>query len=87
MLMQKKYMNSEKGRTSTRLFRVILDAKYEKKGLNKVIKNQCQNLTETQRNELMKSLQKFKYIFDGTLVTRKTDLVDFELKRMRSRYV
>ena len=37
---------------------VILDAKYETSDLNKVMENQCQYLTEVQRNELLKLLQK-----------------------------
>ena len=44
------------------------------------MENQCQHLTMTQRNELLKLLQKFEELFDGTLGTRKTDPVDFELK-------
>ena len=34
----------------------------------------------TQRNELLKILQKFEELFDGTLGTWKTDLVDLKLK-------
>ena len=34
---------------SIKHLRVILDAKYEKSNLIKVVENQCQNLTETQR--------------------------------------
>ena len=34
----------------------------------------------TQRNEVLKLLQKFKEMFDGTLGTWKTDPVDFGLK-------
>ena len=60
--------------------RVILDDKYEKADLNKDTKNQCQYLTETQHNELMKSLQKSEELFYGTLGTWKTHLLDFELE-------
>ena len=38
----------------TKLLRVILDTKYVKADLNKVMKNQCQNLIETQRTEFIK---------------------------------
>ena len=41
------------------------------------MKNQCQHLTMTQRNELLKLLQKFEELFDGTLDTRETDLAAF----------
>ena len=43
------------------------------------MKNQCQHLTETRRNELMKLLQNFEECFDGTLGTCKHP-VEFELK-------
>ena len=57
-----------------------LDAKYEKEDLHKVTKNQCQHLTVTQRNELLKLLQKYEYVFDWTLGTRETDPLESELK-------
>ena len=44
------------------------------------MKNQCQLLKKTQRNELLKLLQKSDELFDVTLGTWKTDPVDFELK-------
>ena len=48
--------------------------------LNKVMKNQCQHLTKTQQNELLKWLQFFKYLFDETLGKWKTDPVELMLK-------
>ena len=51
---------SDHVRTATKLLHVILDAKYEKSDLHKVIDNQCQHLTTTQRNEFLKLLQKFE---------------------------
>ena len=71
---------SEHVRTVTKRLRVILDAKYEKVDLHKVMETQCQHLTMTQRNELLQLLQKIEDLFDKTLVTWITDLVDFELK-------
>ena len=47
----------------------MLDAKYEKTDLNKVMEKQYQHLTEIQRNELLKFLQKYEEFFDGTLRT------------------
>ena len=44
------------------------------------METQCQHRTVTQRNELLKLLQKFEYLFDGTLGTWKTAPVDFKLK-------
>ena len=66
--------------TATKQLRLILYAKYKKSDLHKVKENQCQHLTMTQWNELLKLLQTFEGFFDVTLVTWKTDPVDFELK-------
>ena len=55
--------------TATKRLRVILDAKYEKADLHKVMENQCQNLTMTQHNELLKILQIFEELFYGPLGT------------------
>ena len=41
------------------------------------MENQCQHLTMTQRNELLKLLQKFEELFNGTLGIWKTDPLDF----------
>ena len=43
------------------------------------METQCQNLTTTKLNELLKLLQRFKELFDGKIGTRKKDPVDFEL--------
>ena len=37
------------------------------------METQCQHLTITQRNELLKLLQNIEELFDGTLGTCKTD--------------
>ena len=60
--------------------RVILDVKYEKEDLNKVLKNQWKILTKTQHYELLKLFKKNEEIFNGTLVTWKIYSVEFELK-------
>ena len=44
------------------------------------MKNQCQHLTEIQRNELLKLLKKSKKLFDETLGNWKIYPVDFKLK-------
>ena len=67
--MWKKYINREKVLTLTKQFSTILDTKYNNTYLSKVMKNQCQHSTETQRNELLTLLQKIKELFDGTLGT------------------
>ena len=50
------------------------------------MENQYQHLTMTQRNELLKLLQKIEELFHGTLIIWKTDPVDFKLNRMQSQY-
>ena len=42
--------------------------------------NQCQHLTEAQRNELIIQLQKIQELFDGTLGNWKAYLLDSQLK-------
>ena len=44
------------------------------------MRNQCQHLKETQRNELPKILQKIKELLYGTLGTWKIDPVDIKSK-------
>ena len=48
--------------------------------LYKVMETQCQNLTISQRNELIKLLHKSEEFFGGTLGTWKTDSVELKLK-------
>ena len=69
--------DSEHVRTATKLLHVIFYAKLEKAYLHQVMETQCQHLTMTQSNEILKLLQKIEYLFDGTLGTCKTDPVDF----------
>ena len=68
-------------RTATKQLHVILDAKHKHENLHKVMGNQCQHLTMTQRNKLLKLLQKIEELFGGTLDTWKTYPVDLELKK------
>ena len=62
--------------TPTKWLCAILDANYEKADLNKFMETQCQHLTETQCNKLIKKSQNFEDLLDGTLVTWKIDTVD-----------
>ena len=66
--------------------RVILDAKYVKAYLHKVMETQYQISTIIQHNEFLKLLQEFEEFFGGTLGTCKTYPVNFELKSMQSQY-
>ena len=71
---------SEQVCNSTKGLCTILDGKYKKAYLNKVMKNQCQHITDTQRKELLKLLQKIEELFDKTIGNWKKYPVDFELK-------
>ena len=68
---------SEQVRTSTKILRVILDAEYENSDLNIVMKKQCQHLTETQSNKVLKLFKKIEELFNVTLGTWKTDPLAF----------
>ena len=61
--------------------RRILDVKYKKADLNEVMTKQSQkHLTATKCHALIQFLKKFEDLFDGTLDTWNTTLVDLELK-------
>ena len=60
--------------------RRILDARYKKSDLNKVMTEQCQNLNTEGRKRLLILLRKFEDIFNSTLRTWNTNPVDLELK-------
>ena len=60
--------------------RRILDTRYKKVNLNKIMIEQCQHLTATDRHRILHLLNKFEDLFDGTLGTWKTTTVDLELK-------
>ena len=64
---------------TNRVLKKILDAKYEKANLVNVVKKAI-HLTGIQQNKLLKLLQKYEDLFDGTLGEWKTDPVSFELK-------
>ena len=56
----KEVYNSEHVSNTTKQLRVILDAKYEKVDLHKVMKTQCQYLTMIQHNNLQKYYRNLK---------------------------
>ena len=66
--------------SSTCTSRRILDVKYKKADLNKVMTEQCQHLTATERHRLIHLLKKFKDMFNVTLGTHKTTPVYLESK-------
>ncbi len=58
----------------------ILDAKYEKADLPKVVQENCAHLTSDQKNALLRLLLKHEDMFQGTLGEWKGEYVHFELK-------
>ena len=66
--------------TTTKLLRLIVDAKYKQEYLHQVMETLFQYLTMTQHNELLKLLQIFEDSFGGTFVTWKKYPVKFKLK-------
>ena len=65
---------------ATRRVIEILDAKYEKADLPKIVETECTHLTRNQRVMLLQLLQEFEGLFDGTLGDWKTSPVHLELK-------
>jgi hypothetical protein len=56
----------------------IIESKYCPADLTKIVE-ECTHLDKTEQRQLLKLLQKFEDLFDGTLGTWKTDPVDLEL--------
>jgi hypothetical protein len=57
----------------------ILESKYCPADLQKIVE-ECKHLSAAEQGQLLKLLQKFGNLFDGTLGTWKTDPVNLELK-------
>ena len=57
----------------------ILDTKYEKEDLSKVV-DTCDHPSSTKKESLLQLVQKFEEFFDGMLGDWKTSPVHFELK-------
>ncbi len=56
----------------------ILDAKYEKADLPKIIAENCEHLSTHQQGQLLKLLFEFEELFDGTLGDWKRNRLDFD---------
>jgi hypothetical protein len=56
----------------------IIESKYCPADLTKILE-ECTHLDNTEQKQLLKLLQKFEDLFDGTLGTWKIDPVDLEL--------
>ena len=59
--------------------REILEAKYVKANLEEEVEN-CTNLNEDQKQDLLQLLKKFEHLFDGTLGKWKSTPYDIQLK-------
>ena len=66
--------------SETRRMRRILDAKYEKADINKVMTKKCQHQNTKECDQLLTLLRKYEDLFDDTLGTWNTTPVDLELK-------
>ena len=64
----------------------ILDAKYEKANLPKVVSENCAHLTVDERNKLLRLLLKYEELFDGGLGEWQTDPISLELKEGATPY-
>ena len=58
----------------------ILDAKYEKADLPKVVSKNCAHLNSDQQENLLALLGKYDELFDGTFSEWKTEPVGLEIK-------
>ena len=58
----------------------ILDNKYEKAYVNKVMTKQCQHLNAEEHKRLLIMRSKFEDLVNGTLGTWNTTLLEMELK-------
>ena len=58
----------------------ILDANYKKADIQAIVNDNCSHLTATQKSMLLKVLQKFEPLFDGTLGDWKTKPVSLPVK-------
>ena len=65
---------------STKCMTCILDAKYEKADLPKIVAENCNHLKVAKKEMLLQLLVYFEQLFDGTLGDWKTSPVQLELK-------
>jgi hypothetical protein len=63
-----------------------LDAKYQKAGLQSIVKDNWKHLSANQQKKLLQLLKKYESLFDGTLGDWKTKPVSFQLKEGVSPY-
>ena len=76
---QELFMMHDPETTEAERIQRIVDVKYSKADLKQEVKT-IKNINEEERRRLLKLLEKFKPLFDGTLGDWKTAPVDLELK-------
>ena len=64
----------------------ILDANYNKAGIQSKVKDDCKYLSANQQKKLLQLLTKHELLFDGTLDDWKTKPVSFQLKEGATPY-
>ena len=73
-------LKSESAISSTQRMRIILDSKYETAELNNVMTKQCRHLSTEEQERILALLQRFEYLFGGTLGAWNTTPVNLEVK-------
>jgi hypothetical protein len=61
------------------LLNLIIESKYTPADLKKIVE-ECTHLEKDEQKQLLKLLQKFEELFDGSLGTWKTDTINVQLK-------
>ncbi len=79
-------MEPQRTQDATKRVTWILDAKYQKADLQKIVRDNCKHLSADQQKKLLQLLKKYELLFDGTLGDWKTKPVSFQLKEGVSPY-
>jgi hypothetical protein len=79
-------MEQQSTQDATKHVMRILDAKYHKRDLQSIVRDDCKHLSANQQKKLLQLLKKYESLFDGTLGDWKTKLVSFQLKEGVSPY-
>ena len=81
IIFQNTYKEPQSTLEATKRLIEILDAKYEKANLRAITEEDCLNhLSATEKNKLLKLLQEFEELFDGTLGDWDCNPVSLQLK-------
>jgi hypothetical protein len=64
----------------------ILDAKYQKAGLQLIVRDNCKHPSANQQQKLLQLLKKYELLFDGTLGDWKAKPILFQIREGVSPY-